>query len=185
MNSNKDKAIKRYLAKVGTLDKSAKANNSKYYIVTYSELFKIKIRFSDHFSSEGKTSIDIIKTHSNIYVIKLIIGISFAVNENDILSYLKSILLLFPEMFSSYNTLRNSNSKASIQIQRRDCEIKKLQDLINKKESDYELIDSVYEENKKLKGEIKDLRNNYNTQKSINSKLKDKLNKIIELIKSK
>ncbi len=91
----KDTIIKRYLSSISDSIKQSSTFGSIYYTVKYeSEI--IKIRFSDHFSIKNKKSdIDIIK-QQEFYIIKTL-GTSYPCTSDNILLYLKSILLLYPE----------------------------------------------------------------------------------------
>ena len=108
LNSNRDKSIKRYLGKIGKLKISSKLYSSRYYEIP--EL-KLVVRFSDHFND--KTSqLEIVKINQ-YYTIKTDFGFSLTCLEEHVLIYLKSLLLLYPELSNSVGTLRRAAQKAS------------------------------------------------------------------------
>ena len=160
LNSNRDKSIKRYLSKVGKLKVSSKLYSSRYYEIP--EL-KLVVRFSDHFND--KTSqLEIVKINQ-YYTIKTDFGFSLTCLEEHVLTYLKSILLLYPELSNSVGTLRRAAQRAT-------NEFSKLKSQIS--EQDIQQI-------KLLNNQISSLQNKCN---SLASK-KGSLEKQTELIKKK
>lgn len=117
LKSKRDESIKRYLARVGKLEHRSKLYNSVYYKVSYGEDIEIIVRFTDHFNTEVKTKdVDIVKTSVGFYVIKTNIGVSVTLGEDTIIPYLRSLLLVYPEVSSSMNTFINASQKAEKQL---------------------------------------------------------------------
>lgn len=168
LKSKKDEAIKRYLSKVGKLKRHSKMFGSRYYTISYGEGLEILVRFSDHFHGEqrSRADLDLVKTSVGFYVVKTGIGMAYTLGEDAILPYLKSILLLYPEMFKTCDSLMKAASTAEKLLTKESGKSSKLEALIKKKSEEFDLADSIWEENKKLKLEIATLRNTVNVQKT-------------------
>lgn len=179
LRSKRDESIKRYLARVGKLEHRSKLYNSVYYKVSYGEDIEIIVRFADHFNTEVKTKdVDIVKTSVGFYVIKTNIGVSVTLGEDTIIPYLRSLLLVYPEVSSSMNAFINASQKAEKQLINAAGRIAKLESEIKKKSEEFDLADDIMNENKKLISENKSLRNTVNLQKSQYGNLKAKHEKL-------
>lgn len=179
LKSKRDESIKRYLARVGKLEHRSKLYNSVYYKVSYGEDIEIIVRFADHFNTEVKTKdVDIVKTSVGFYVIKTNIGVSVTLGEDTIIPYLRSLLLVYPEVSSSMNAFINASQKAEKQLINAAGRIAKLESEIKKKSEEFDLADDIMNENKKLISENKSLRNTVSLQKSQYGNLKAKHEKL-------
>lgn len=179
LKSKRDESIKRYLARVGKLEHRSKLYNSVYYKVSYGEDIEIIVRFADHFNTEVKTKdVDIVKTSVGFYVIKTNIGVSVTLGEDTIIPYLRSLLLVYPEVSSSMNAFINVSQKAEKQLITAVGRIAKLESEIKKKSEEFDLADDIMNENKKLISENKSLRNTVSLQKSQYGNLKAKHEKL-------
>lgn len=179
LKSKRDESIKRYLARVGKLEHQSKLYNSRYYKVSYGKEFEIIVRFADHFNAEVKPKdIDIVKTSVGFYVIKTNIGVSVTLGEDTIIPYLRSLLLVYPEVSSSMNAFINASQKAEKQLITAVGRIAKLESEIKKKSEEFDLADDIMNENKKLISENKSLRNTVSLQKSQYGNLKAKHEKL-------
>lgn len=179
LKSKRDESIKRYLARVGKLEHRSKLYNSVYYKVSYGEDIEIIVRFADHFNTEVKTKdVDIVKTSVGFYVIKTNIGVSVTLGEDTIIPYLRSLLLVYPEVSSSMNGFINVSQKAEKQLITAVGRIAKLESEIKKKSEEFDLADDIMNENKKLISENKSLRNTVSLQKSQYGNLKAKHEKL-------
>jgi len=179
LKSKRDESIKRYLARVGKLEHRSKLYNSVYYKVSYGEDIEIIVRFADHFNTEVKTKdVDIVKTSVGFYVIKTNIGVSVTLGEDTIIPYLRSLLLVYPEVSSSMNAFINASQKAEKQLITAVGRIAKLESEIKKKSEEFDLADDIMNENKKLISENKSLRNTVSLQKSQYGNLKAKHEKL-------
>lgn len=180
LKSKRDESIKRYLARVGKLEHNSKMYNSRYYRVSYGESLEIVIRFSDHFNGESKTKpdIDVIKTSVGFYVIKTSIGVSATLGEDTIIPYLRSLLLVYPEVSSSMTSFMNASQKAEKKLIDAVGKITKLEATIKKRSEEFNLADSIWDENKKLLSENKSLKNTVTLQKTQYSNLKAKHEKL-------
>ena len=170
LDSKRDRSIKRYLSKISSSKFSASYYSSFYYYIEYNEEVKIKVRFSDHFHDEkGRLDIkiDIIKTSFGFYTIKLITaGLSYTVNEDNVLPYIKSILLLYPEFNDTLTNLKKTSKLAVQNTIKMSEKANNAVCMLNKKTEYTEMVDKIYEENKILIGKISELRREYNNTKS-------------------
>ena len=179
LKSKRDESIKRYLARVGKLEHRSKLYNSVYYKVSYGEDIEIIVRFADLFNTEVKAKdVDIVKTSVGFYVIKTNIGVSVTLGEDTIIPYLRSLLLVYPEVSSSMNAFINASQKAEKQLINAAGRIAKLESEIKKKSEEFDLADDIMNENKKLISENQSLRNTVNLQKSQYGNLKAKHEKL-------
>lgn len=110
LDSNRDIYIKRYLTHVGSLVCRSKTTVTRYYKIDYTSTYSIKVRFSDHPGREctkDSIDIDILKTSFKYYIITLnMTNVQFVVTEDDVLPYLRSILLVYPEVKKSISSLK-------------------------------------------------------------------------------
>ena len=179
LKSKRDESIKRYLARVGKLEHQSKLYNSRYYKVSYGKEFEIIVRFADHFNAEVKPKdIDIVKTSVGFYVIKTSIGVSATLGEDAIIPYLRSLLLVYPEVSSSMTSFMNASQKAEKKLIDAVGKIAKLESEIKRKSEEFNLADSIWDENKKLLSENKSLKNTVTLQKTQYSNLKAKHEKL-------
>ena len=179
LKSKRDESIKRYLARVGKLEHQSKLYNSRYYKVSYGEDIEIIVRFADHFNTEVKTKdVDIVKTSVGFYVIKTSIGVSATLGEDTIIPYLRSLLLVYPEVSSSMTSFMNASQKAEKKLIDAVGKIAKLEATIKKRSEEFNLADSIWDENKKLLSENKSLKNTVTLQKTQYSNLKAKHEKL-------
>lgn len=166
LNSKRDISIKRYLSKVGKKETQAYVYNSIYYRIEYNEKFNILIRFSDHFNNNDKNNIDIIHRES-YYIVKSQVGISLVLTEDTILPYLKSLLLIYPEIHETLNNLKESNKRI-------DGKYKSILMRSNKL-NDFEKLEK---ENKNLKNKINLLNHEINQKTNLIGNLKKDFNRI-------
>lgn len=208
LDSKRDVSIKRYLSKVGKLAHDSRHFASKYYTITYNEELELSVRFSDHFHEEDspKIGMDIVKTSFGFYTIRLLkAGISYTIADDSVLPYLKSILLVYPEINNTVTSLREA-TRIAVQTSTKSLEKAAASEAkLNKRDEFIDMVDQVYEENKILRTNISSLRGELNAIKSQlgNAKvsmeaskrkvtekvkecevLKNKLNKLKELLKS-
>lgn len=158
LNSNRDKSIKRYLSKVGKLKVSSKLYSSRYYEIP--EL-KLVVRFSDHFN-DRTSQLEIVKINQ-YYTIKTDFGFSLTCLEEHVLAYLKSLLLLYPELSNSVGALKRAAQRAT-------NEFSKLKSQIS--EQDPQQI-------KLLNNQISSLQNKCNSLEQKNSSL-ERQNELIK-----
>ena len=180
LKSKRDESIKRYLARVGKLEHNSKMDNSRYYRVSYGESHEIVIRFSDHFNGESKTKpdIDVIKTSIGFYTIKTNSGMSATLTEGTIISYLRSLLIVYPEVSSSISSFMRAAQYAEKQIISKTGEVEKVEAELKRRSEDFDLADSIMDENKKLTSENKVLKNTVTLQKQQYSDLKSRFDKV-------
>lgn len=167
LKSKRDESIKRYLARVGKLEHNSKMYNSRYYRISYGESLEIVIRFSDHFNGESKTKpdIDVIKTSIGFYTIKTNSGMSATLTEDTIIPYLRSLLIVYPEVSSSISSFMNAAQYAEKQIVSKIGEVKKVEAELKRRSEDFDLADSIWDENKKLTSDNKTLKSTVELQK--------------------
>lgn len=180
LKSKRDESIKRYLARVGKLEHNSKMYNSRYYRVSYGESLEIVIRFSDHFNGESKPrpDIDVIKTSIGFYTIKTNTGLSATLTEGTIISYLRSLLIVYPEVSSSISSFMCAAQYAKKQIISKTGEVEKVKAELKRRSEDFDLADSIMDENKKLTSENKVLKNTVTLQKQQYSDLKSRFDKV-------
>lgn len=166
LDSKRDISIKRYLSKVGKKETQSCIYNSIYYNIEYNEKFNILIRFSDHFNNSDKNNIDIIHRES-YYIVKSQVGISLVLTEDTILPYLKSLLLIYPEIHETLNNLKESNKRI-------DGKYKSILMRSNKL-NDFEKLEK---ENKNLKNKINLLNHEINQKINLIGNLKKDFNRI-------
>lgn len=174
LKSKRDESIKRYLARVGKLEHNSKMYNYRYYRVSYGESLEIVIRFSDHFNGEVKTKpdIDVIKTSIGFYTIKTNSGMSATLTEDTIIPYLRSLLIVYPEVSSSISSFMNAAQYAEKQMVSKTGEIKKVEAELKRRSEDFNLADSIWDENKKLTSDNKTLKSTVELQKKQYADLK-------------
>ncbi|MBO7211872.1 MAG: hypothetical protein J6V44_12820 [Methanobrevibacter sp.] len=172
MNSKTDQAIKRYLKSISTNVHKAKCNNSIYYYLSEDE----EIRFSDHTGMKPTPRsriLDIIKCTEHLYRFK-IDQLEIVVEAHVVIPYLKSLVLLGPWIKPYSVKLNESFVKQSKQII-------KMQNTIDKLQHDSDIVDSVFDDNRKLNTKIRELKHKINELGQAN----DKLNKRYTQLKAK
>ena len=146
------------------------------------------------------------KTSFGFYTIRLLkAGISYTITDDLVLPYLRSILLVYPEINNTVTSLREA-TRIAVQTSTKSLEKAAASEAkLNKRDEFIDMVDQVYEENKILRTNISSLRGELNAIKSQlgNAKvsmeaskrkvtekvkecevLKNKLNKLKELLKS-
>lgn len=168
LKSTKDIAIKRYLAHIGECLYRSREFDTIYYKIVFSDSLIIKIRFSNHFkdtealfredevkNNEYVSCIEIVKTSLNFYTIKdSASNFSITVLEKDIVTYLKSFLLLYPELYSNISSFKNAYTEIHKKRNLLCSQVQKLNSKLKRNAEMTQLVDSVWDENKKLKKEI-------------------------------
>lgn len=169
----KDAIIKRYLSSISDSVKQSSTFGSIYYTVKYeSEI--IKIRFSDHFSIKNKKNdIDIIK-QQEFYIIKTL-ETSYPCTSDNILLYLKSILLLYPE----FSKVISKYSKAyyTLRTQKDILEAKSISD-----ESIIAAAKLYLDEQKEEKDNLQKTKNELNAKNQQYDNLLSRVNEIKSII---
>ena len=174
LNSNRDKSIKRYLSKIGKLKHSSISYSSKYYEIP--ELGLV-IRFSDHFKNNSDAQLEIIKHYQKFYTLKANFGFNLTCTEEHVLIYLKSFLLLWPEL---NDTVSNFKKAADTAVDKR-----------NRIQNALTLLDIKEEENKEQRQQIHTLNNQVDSLQSKCNKLQkqvdlsSKLQKQVDLLSKK
>ena len=163
-NSNRDKSIKRYLSKIGKLKYSSISYSSKYYEIP--ELGLV-IRFSDHFKNNSDAQLEIIKHYQKFYTLKANFGFNLTCTEEHVLIYLKSFLLLWPELNDTVSSFKKA---ADVAVDKR-----------NRIQNALTLLDIKEEENKEQRQQIHTLNNQVD---SLQSKC-NKLQKQVDLLSKK
>lgn len=162
LDSKKDEALKRYLSKVSTSKSKSKSFSSRYYSIEYEGRKGILMRFSDHFSDMPKpgVSIDLVKVSFNYYVMKLNkAGVSFCIDEKSILAYVKSILLVYPEISESMSQLISSSAIARKEYANAAALANKAKNKLKQRNEYIDMVDEIYDQNKSLIEEIKRIKN--------------------------
>lgn len=178
LNSKKDKSIKRYLARIGKLEHSSKVYCSRYYKLYYNEEISIIIRFSDHFSNRNnKIDIEIIKTSLNFYTIKTNCGITVTLTDETIIPYLKSLLIVYPDVCSPINSFKAASLYAEKELMNAKVKIAQFESKF--KNETNKSFDTVLSEYKALINENKSLKSTIDIQKSQYSTLRSKYDKLL------
>ena len=191
LKSKRDESIKRYLSKICTDKRNSTYTASKYYSINFNENLKIIVRFSDHFRKKDSKEVDIeIIKVSDFYTLRVInAGISYTLEENVILPYLKSILLVYPELVRALTCFKVSSKKAINNANTMYNKLVIVEKKLNYKDEYIEMVDAIYEENKKLKIDITNLNNTISILKTKIeefkkevAKTKDILNRVRNLV---
>lgn len=158
LNSKRDESIKRYLRSIGTLKCKSKRFNSLYYSVNYSEELNVVIRFSDHFNdtkgSNKQNNIDITKV-CEFYTIKIYsTGINYTVAENNIISYLKSILLLYPEIYKGCKKYVDAYKEVNKELVSKNSDITRAESVLNKIDGYKNKINELEDKNNNLTNKV-------------------------------
>lgn len=158
LNSKRDESIKRYLRSIGTLKCKSKRFNSLYYSVNYSEELNVVIRFSDHFNdtkgSNKQNNIDITKV-CEFYTIKIYsTGINYTVAENNVISYLKSILLLYPEIYKGCKKYVDAYKEVNKELVSKNFDITRAESVLNKIDGYKNKINELEDKNNNLTNKI-------------------------------
>jgi len=154
--STEIKQIKRFLKGISETTKESKSNNSSYYSIVRNGN-KFNIRFSDHFKNEFTSDIEIILTYSNVLIIRTVFGYSLTDYYN--INYIKSFFFLLPSIYATNKILVTSVKKQAREIDKRNSEITRQNNKINKYEklSDIKEAISLLEKNEIYKNKIKQL----------------------------
>lgn len=176
LKSKRDESIKRYLRSVGTLKRRAKKFNSLYYNINYSEELNIVIRFADHFSerknSEKQYDIEIVKV-CEFYTIRInLTGINYTVTENNVISYLKSILLLYPEIYNSCKKYADAYKEINKELASKSSDIMKAESILNKIKGYENKIKGLEDRNKNLTNKVNNYKDIIDKTKSIINSVK-------------
>lgn len=184
LNSKTDKQIKRYLTKISNECKISVTNESIHYFVPYGN-GTLKIRFAAHSTPTFQDAIDIIKITEDLYYVNVIKKIQYSVKADDIIVFLKSLLLVgikFFKLLQNYqDTCKKAVEKSNKLQQSYENKIKKI---------DMDFIEQVWtevEETKKenciLKDENQKLKYKLTKSTSKIQETKDLVNKLQQVIK--
>ena len=145
----RDKSIHKLLISITDSYKKASTNNSRYY-----QTGSTTIRFSDHYSEHEFIDFEIIKLSNGCYYFSdKDLRITSCFYKEDIVGFLKS--------YFSIRDLFESQIKGLLKsLKKTNEELKKVHKDLNsaKLRSDLELADSIYEENKSLKKQCKNIK---------------------------
>lgn len=145
----RDKSIHKLLKSITDSYKKAATNNSRYY-----QKGSTKIRFSDHYSEHETVAFEIVKLSNGCYYfVDKDLRITSCFYEQDILGFLKSYFSIRDLFVNQIKGLQKSLKKTSNNLQKVYSELN-----CAKLRSDLEVADSVYEENKSLKAEVKTIK---------------------------
>lgn len=180
LNTPRDVVLKRYLNKIGDSLKTCISTESKYYKISYSDNLSIIVRFSDHYHAFANEDINIVRTSVGIYVIQTRFGLSYSVREEDSLDYVKSLLILFPEIRNTLEGFRDSAFLSNTKVKECKNQVNALTTKIASMKSDYEDAYNVLLTNDKLSKENQKLRIANNNLKLSNDSLKLKVEKFRE-----
>lgn len=186
MVEKRDYAIRRYLSKVGKLTYSSAGYASRYYEIPYGG-YTITVRLSDHLKTKisgYKYNIEIINIGNSNYIVHLTsIGSTYSVSGTNILKYIKSILLLYPEIEMAMKKFVNAAHKYSSLLDKNNIKLGKALSTIQKNKEYSNMVDEIYEENKSLKKKayrMKNLEEQVKQLKSHNCNLKNKIKLLLD-----
>ena len=175
LNSNRDKSIKRYLAKIGELKVIGKIYPTRYYFIPS---LKISVRFADHFKVKSGANLEIVKTSQSFYTIKTDFGLTLTCLEAHILIYLKSIFLLYPEMNNCLSIYRDAAVIAKKKYDVMSCNVAEIEDL-REKSADYKKqLNITKNQVSSLQSQNESLQKQVNILKSKVTKTRNKLREI-------
>lgn len=109
LSNNTDKQIKRLLTKYSLKKRASISTSTRYYTLP---LFDV--RFSDHFGS-NKEDVCIIKNNTFYTVNIPKLGICTTVESNKIVPYIRSLIILYPELKETFSQLRTCTTKLTNQ----------------------------------------------------------------------
>lgn len=158
LNSKRDESIKRYLSRIGRLEHKSRLYNSRYYVISD----EIRIRFADHFSDREKrkkNSIDIdIAKVSDLYTIRVFnTGMTATLEEDKIIPYLKSIILLYPTLNETVAALKVATRKLENETSTLKIEFGTIKNEYNSLKQDKANIEQLKFENSQLRSKSKKL----------------------------
>ena len=104
---------------------------------------------------------------------------SATLTEDTIIPYLRSLLIVYPEVSSSISSFMNAAQYAEKQMVSKIGEIKKVEAEFKRRSEDFDLADSIWEENKKLTSDNKTLKNTVELQKKQYNDLKSNFNRVM------
>ena len=175
LDSKVDKQIKRYLKSISDKKNTqSKVNGSCHYFMT-TERGTFEVRFANHFAPSGdRADFDIVKVR-DLYIIRF--GeIQYSLYEEDVLTYIKALFLVGPEMSKQ---LEDAREQARSYLNKMNYYKSKW----TKYQEDVKFMNDIWAEKEKtdveniqLSGENKQLKNN-------NEVLKSELKNIKALIK--
>lgn len=166
----RDKSIHKLLISLTDSYKKASTNSSRYY-----QKGSTMIRFSDHYSEHEFVDFEIVKLSNGCYYFTdKDFGITSCFYKEDILGFLKSYFSIRDLFANNIKGLRKSLKKTNSELQKacRDLNSAKLR-------SDLEVADSIYEENKRIKEQLKTVRAELDNLKGIKKKLNDVKGKLM------
>lgn len=158
LNSKRDESIKRFLSKVGKLERKSKVFNSRYYVISD----EIKVRFADHFSErkrkeKDELDIDIIKI-TGFYTLKVVkLGMAVTLEEDKIIPYLKCVLVLYPELNESLVVLKSAAKKFENEANLAKTELAQLKSKCNTELVNKANFEQLKLENSQLRSKSKKL----------------------------
>lgn len=145
----RDKSIHKLLISITESYEKAATNNSRYYIKG-----STRIRFSDHYNEHEYVSLEIIKLSNGCYCFTdKDFGITSCFYKEDILNFLKSYFSIRDLFESQIKSLRKALKKTNKGLQKAKAALNN-----TKLRSDLEVADAVYEENKNLKKQLKNVK---------------------------
>ena len=174
-----DKQLRRYLKSISNKVQESKAYKSVHYYID-----DIHVRFSDHFSPRNEVTIDIIKCTEDVYRINSDY-LQVSVYADDLLAYVKSLLLLFPAVNdavnrfasvaksfeSKYNIVNRAFKKLQTEMELVDLYIAEK----NEAENAVRACNNVIKDKNK---QLNDLRNSRDSLNKKNVKLKNELSNL-------
>ena len=104
--------INRYLKSISSRYKESTSTCSCYYWVQVKNT-EYRIRCSDHFSYNKVNIVDIVRCNDNTYVINLHNGFFITCDNNHVMSELKAMLLLLPNIVLFTNNVLKGRSDLS------------------------------------------------------------------------
>ena len=180
LESKIDKQIKRYLKKISFEVKPSATNESIHYSIMYDNK-KADIRFAQHTSNHSKAFIDIVKITEDLYRINVDRQVHYTVYDVNILSYLKAILLVGPEIFK---IIQEYQERCHVVITecnkiKQHCERKLkhydpefMDQIWEERDKAVELCESEIKKNLVLEKELQKVKSKYSKANNAMSKLK-------------
>lgn len=172
-----DKQIRRYLKSISDKQIISKTTTSYYYKIKSDEYF-MEIRFSDHFGERKTYDMNIIKANNSGFYILNVFGIQIIITEKNALAYIKSLLMIYPEM-----SLLSKKSKESFNLQEK--EILKMKTKIQSTEKKIEKRESRLIEREELCNQIWNEKDEAIRQRDLAIKEKNKINNSLNSLRKK
>lgn len=183
MKTKIDKQIKNYLRKISFDIIKSKINESIHYKITVAESI-VHVRFSKHFSPRTKKeTIDIIKIQDGIYTVRYN-GISTTITSNDILDYIKALIITYNEFNPLFNKIIKLTNKVESLNRKLDKDQLNIQlsAARNTNETLKEKYLNLIKENEQLQKNIKGVTAERKLLKTEIDGIRAKFNKIKEFI---